>query len=272
MVRNDSEHSPAVDARVRRLLDEIEAGAFEGGHELPRALKKCLALGGLGSSAQLRDWASKELNGYEPEDVLPGYRELSAPLAVDAIVGNGWIKGQQISTWDLPGFCRDAFSGPVRVTSSISEVAQVLADCRDGTIKLQHPGMPDAVKIWNAESSQPYQHIERVYWTASKSAYRGIVEAVATKLVQLVAEIRASAPGSVAATPAVIDSAFNVAVHGAKRSNITIQTAAAGGSATIASRQEPDVVAQRLARWQVIVGVIGVLVAIAAIVAATVLA
>ncbi len=132
--------------------------------------------------------------------------------------------------------------------------------------------MPDAVKIWNAESSQPYQHIERVYWTASKSAHRGIVEAVATKLVQLVAEIRASAPGSIAATPAVIDSAFNVAVHGAKRSNITIQTAAAGRSATIASRQEPDVVAHRLARWQVIVGVIGVLVAIAAIIAAAVLA
>lgn len=171
---------------MRRLLDEIEAGAFEGGHELPRALKKCLALGGLASSERLRDWAAKELSGYESDDELPSYRELSAPLAVDAIVGNGWIKGQQISTWDLPEFCRDAFSGPVRVTASIAEVAQALEDCCEGTIKLQHSGMPDAVKVWNAESRRSYQHIERVYWTASKSAYSGVVEAVATKLVQLV--------------------------------------------------------------------------------------
>lgn len=140
-------------------------------------------------------------------------RELSAPLAVDASVGNRWIKGQQISTWDLPEFCREAFSGPVRVTASISEITQTLDDCDDGTIRLQHPAMPDAVKIWNSESRRPNQHIERVYWTASKSAYRGIVEAVASRLVQLVAEIRALAPANVAATPAEIEKVFSVAVH-----------------------------------------------------------
>jgi hypothetical protein len=253
-----------LDERAQRLLDEIEAGAFEGGSELPRALKKCLALGGFASSIQLRDWAAKELNGYGNEDMLPDYRRLFAPLAVDAFVGNGWITGQQISVWDLPEVCRDVLSGPVNVTSSISEIVHTLGHS-EGQIKLQHSGMPDAAKIWNAESKEPFQRIERIYWTASRSAYSAIVDAVATKLVQLVAEIRAATPAGDQPTDAAVDQAFNVAIHGAKRSNITITAALAGEKAALESPQQPDTIGHRLARWEVIVGIVGVIVAVVAI-------
>ena len=62
-------------------------------------LRKVVALGGRSGSAQLRDWATRELWGYGPNDDLPPYRRIGAPLQMDAGTMRGFIRGQHLSPW-----------------------------------------------------------------------------------------------------------------------------------------------------------------------------
>ena len=62
------------------------------------------------------------------------------------------------------------------------------------------------------------------------------------------------------------DQAFNVAINGANRSTITINAALAGEGAAVESPQQSDHIGHRLARWEVIVGVISLIVAVVAFV------
>ena len=60
-------------------------------------LNKVIALGGRVDSTELRDWARRELQGYGPDDELPEYRRIVAPLQLDGATMHGRITGQQLS-------------------------------------------------------------------------------------------------------------------------------------------------------------------------------
>jgi hypothetical protein len=49
---------------VPGLLSQIEEGALDSRVPLVDVLRKCVALGGQAGSAELRDWARRELDGY----------------------------------------------------------------------------------------------------------------------------------------------------------------------------------------------------------------
>jgi AbiTii/Helix-turn-helix domain of resolvase len=70
--------------RDRSLLSKIEQAALDETAPVVTAPRHCLALGGRAGSAALRDWASKELQGYGPDDGLPAYRVVPVMLKVDA--------------------------------------------------------------------------------------------------------------------------------------------------------------------------------------------
>ena len=65
----------------KTLLDQIESEAMDG--DVVKALRLCIKLGGHSGSADLRQWAERELNGYDSEDELPDYRRINAPLCYD---------------------------------------------------------------------------------------------------------------------------------------------------------------------------------------------
>lgn len=50
--------------RVDPLLDQIERDVLDENVSVATALRKCVALGGRSGSAALRDWATRELEGY----------------------------------------------------------------------------------------------------------------------------------------------------------------------------------------------------------------
>src|SRR3954453_8942328 len=83
------------------LMGEIELGALDAAIPLADTLRKCVILGGKSGSTKLRDWASRELQGYQNDD-LPSYRKVSAPLKIDGINPGAQITGQQISPHALP--------------------------------------------------------------------------------------------------------------------------------------------------------------------------
>ena len=92
------------------LLAEIERDVLDG-RPLADLLRKCIMLGGRSGSQDLRDWASKELRGYQGDTDLPPYRSVSAPILIDAMTGNSWVKGQSVPESGLPDFVRDAGLG-----------------------------------------------------------------------------------------------------------------------------------------------------------------
>ena len=87
------------------LLDEIEAAALSESQSLATALRKCIALAGRAESGALREWATQELRGYEPDDDVPAYRVIHVLLAIDGSVmmpgGLMQKRGEQISVTDL---------------------------------------------------------------------------------------------------------------------------------------------------------------------------
>lgn len=89
------------------LLAEIERDVLDESKPVATALRKCLALGGQAKSAELREWASRELHGYPDEAPLPEYRKIRTPLLMDAFAQCGIFRGKQVSVIDLPKEARD---------------------------------------------------------------------------------------------------------------------------------------------------------------------
>lgn len=132
-----------------RILDQIESGASSRSSDLADVLRKCIALGGQAGSAELRDWARRELEGYRGvDDDLPDYRRVAAPLLVDGIQGNWQFKRKQISTMGTPDFARDAFTGGMAVTVGTAEL-QRLASKISKPIDMQPAGMDDVAYFMN---------------------------------------------------------------------------------------------------------------------------
>lgn len=90
-------------SRERTLFDQIERDALDDDVVLAATLRKVIALGGNVGSTKLREWATRELQGYASvsDEEIPDYRKVPAVIMIDGSTINGRITGQQISRFDL---------------------------------------------------------------------------------------------------------------------------------------------------------------------------
>jgi hypothetical protein len=201
--------------RSTKLLDEVEREAING--DISKALLLCLSLGGKTGSTELRDWASRELNGYRGEG-LPDYRRICAPLQIDGATFNAIVKGQTISRYQLPDFAQDALSEEVELRHSLPGLVDLVTEAkrRGEPIRLGPPESAALVTYMNSQSDQ-FNHIERLYWAISASSIQEVIDRVRSNLVELVAEMRAGmASGEVVPSPDVASQAVNVVIKGDK--------------------------------------------------------
>ncbi len=153
------------------------------------------------------------------------------------------IKGQQISRFDLPAEVRDHVKELVTFGNGVGELEAMLKHAQEegGAARLGIPGGAELVKMMNyrgAQAGLDFQAVERVYWSVSEPSLHGVLDAIRTTLVALVAEMRAGMPES-AENPsaAVADQAVNVAVHGDQnRIEITSAQASGNGSHQVHAR------------------------------------
>ena len=61
-----------------------------------------IALGGEAGSAELREWATRELRGYGPDDELPEYRWIVTSIHADMAYRTTLLTGQPISQGTFP--------------------------------------------------------------------------------------------------------------------------------------------------------------------------
>lgn len=230
------------------LLYEIQRDLLDG-KPLADLLRKCIVLGGRANSAELRDWASKELKGYDLDDEVPPYRTVGATFALDAIVGPRKITGQRISPRDIPSEIvadPESIKEELTIRQGIAEVEQMGRG--EDFLNLTFGRASDIVSYMNHKSQEPFQEITALYFRVSATSFLGIVDQVRTALAELLSELEVTVPDSQPApNQQQAANAVNVAVYG-KKSQVGVTSAAASDNST-ASVTTPPAEKPKEAGW-----------------------
>jgi AbiTii-like protein len=230
----------SVAGRDRTLIAQIEKDALGDSVPLASALRKCVVLGGKSGSEELRDWATRELNGYPDLKDLPEYRKVAAPLRLDGIAGNYKVTGEELPPMALPDFARETISNEVPLNGGVAELDEL---SRMPEVKLSPPGASDLALYMNSQSGSAVRHINSIYWQVSPAAVRGVLDQIRTALTRLVAELLANmATAEEIPSAEAANQAVQVIVTG-KRSQVRVTTAQADspGAVAIADAREENV-------------------------------
>jgi hypothetical protein len=192
----------------------------------------------------LREWASKELKGYDSQDELPAYRVVAATIRIDAIAGFTHISGQRMALHELPDFVQDKIGEHVELRDGIGMVEALIsqAEGSGSSAKFSLPRAADLAVLMDHEAGDPYQKILDLYWSISTAALRAVVDYVKTALAELLAEMRAGTPDHTSLPPAdIADQAVQVAIYGHKaRVAINAPVASSGGVSTVLTNSSSD--------------------------------
>ncbi len=260
--------------RTSRLIDEVERDAIDAKVPISTPLRKLVALGGQAGSSELRDWASLELRGYFGTDVpLPNYRKPVATLRIDGATFNAMITGQFISPSALPNPVNKHIDETVPLNGGVAEIEAMIEQAKReerGEVKLALPKAQDVVQLMNYEKQQRGERdrVTAIYWSVSHVTLEGVLDQIRTRLVELVAEMRATMPDEAEVpSSAAADNAVSVVIHGGKpRVSVVAAQASGDGSHSVTA----GATSERAGFWKklggLIVGVasiVGTLVAIA---------
>jgi hypothetical protein len=203
------------------MLAALEADILADSPIAP-TLRRVILLGGRAGSSELRDWASRELNGYDDETSLPAYRRVPSPICIDANVGYTRRTGQVISPSILPEYAQELFAGGPAFFQGIGTIEAIAREAREdgGTVKMTHRNAMDLCAV--LDDGQPFQETTALYWQVSAASIGGIVEHVKTTLAELVAAMRSRTPvGEILPAPAVATEAVRDILGGAGRNSKT---------------------------------------------------
>lgn len=247
---------------AKTLLEQIEEDALDSNKSVADALRKCIILGGRSTNDDLRTWASQELRGYDKLDDVPEYRIIAAPIVIDGVVPGGIVERETISVHDLPDVAQEAgIDETLRLTSGVGELEEMSRRAADSNeaVRIGLPGGGTLAKLMTHELQSQGRAVQRVYWNASPTAVFGVVDQVRTRLVELVAQIRADTGTSADPPSHAVQNAVNVVFHG-KASRVTVNTAQSTGAGDVAvndpaSDQSPPWWRTTKALWGFVVGV-----------------
>jgi hypothetical protein len=177
------------------LLAEVQRDLLDA-KPLADLLRKCILLGSQSGSAELRAWATKELKGYETLEELPDYRMAAAPIEMDAVTANTWIKGQTVAPSQLPEFARGKITNEVPLFTGVGELVSLYESARSSgkSPQLSVPNWEYIGQAIDAASGNPFQHIQSIYWSLSPSVIAGVLDDIRTALTEIIAELNVVVP------------------------------------------------------------------------------
>ncbi|MFK0131139.1 hypothetical protein ACIQRZ_12335 [Streptomyces rubiginosohelvolus] len=221
--------------RAHTLVAEIERDALDESVPLASVLRRCIALGGAVDSDQLREWAGRELRGYQGDIETPDYRIVAAGIHLDAVAGPSTITGQRISPLQLPDVVREkGISEELPLRMGVGELEASIDGDEQGHLHISLPGGADIARMMDHVANQPFQKITAVYWSVSKASIAGVLDQVRTTLTELVAEIRATVPDEhTDPSRETLGNALTVALHGSPKARVTLTTSQSHGASTI---------------------------------------
>lgn len=196
------------------LLDSLRTRVLDEDENISGLLRACLMLGALTGSDDLRSWASRELRGYADGDELPSYRMQLLPLFINGLSGPWQSTGEMISRFQIPEKLRDAVPEEVQFRQPIDELEQ-LAASTESSLQLGLPNFPAVAAMWS-HGLDAFQNITSIYYRVSPSTLQGMVGAVRTTLVELVADMVKDVPMNELPSKSKVDAAVQITVNGSQ--------------------------------------------------------
>ncbi|MEU3015624.1 hypothetical protein [Nocardia asteroides] len=194
------------------LLRDLRERVLDEDEPLAGLLRKCLALGAVTGSADLRQWATNELKGYAPGTEVPAYRDLNLPLFIDSVSGYTHVRGQQVSRFAAPTDARRYIPDLVSFRQPVEDIAATAAD---GSTRLVVESLAFAQTAWNEQL--PFgQDIHQIYYKVSAAALTGLLGTVRTTLLEMVLDMSQDVPLDQLPTRRQVDAAVQFHVHGAR--------------------------------------------------------
>lgn len=201
------------------LLTSLRNHTLHEGEPLAGLLRKCLMLGAETGSDSLRQWARKELNGYEVDDELPSHRKLPfPPLSADMMSGNTWAKNMTYSVLQLPPKARQFLGDEFLLHQPVEELERISTQ---KSLAFSNNGLAYAQHLWN-ESLGPFQQVMNLRFTASGAMFAGVIGQIRTHLVDLIADLTANTPLEELPRKEAVDAAVSTRIG--VQYNTTIQS------------------------------------------------
>lgn len=219
------------------LLPQIAENVLDESVPLASLLRKCLMLGALNGSEQLRTWATLELEGYVGVQELPKHRKI--PAAMDLFITNRAGYGgltQRLQPSVLP---KEIFGDVDIEIATISQgVGELEAMAASGKEKHQHSPRWShiVVEYLNRFHADDSSLVAVAYWAIYPTSVAGVLSEIRTALVALVAELVAQTPeGQTVPDKATTDRAVQILIYG-NHNSVTLQQSGDGSinaSATV---------------------------------------
>lgn len=206
------------------ILGNLREQVLDESQTLVGLLRRCLALGDVTGSDDLRSWAKNELVGYPDDAPLPPYRSITAPLFIDSMGGNTISKGQQINRLQVPKALREIVPESIDFRQPIQEVAQMAASSRQYQ-RMGYEVFSLVAAEWT-KSLGPFQSINAIYYQVSTNAIAGIVDMARTSLVDTVIDLAKTVPQESVPSKTTVDTAVHVHI-GSQDNNYSVSI---GGS------------------------------------------
>jgi hypothetical protein len=179
---------PSLGGMTDSLLRSIRHVMLDETEPLAGLLRKCLLLGAETGSTSLREWARRELNGYDGVEEVPDYRKVhDVPISMDSVSGNFWAKGQILSRLNLPKEAWEFVPEEFPFRQPVEELEQLAVTKR---LSFSSPGLSYAQMIWNKQLG-PFQSIHGLSYVMTGSAIAGILGQIRTQLVDIIADLTA---------------------------------------------------------------------------------
>ena len=190
------------------LLDRIEEAAIDG--EVVQALLLCQKLGGDADSADLREWAERELEGYPHGELPPEYRRVPGQLLASGAAPMRRLPAVPIPMEALPEPERSVYDKGIPVLNSISEIAE---RATGGTVAVRPSNV---VRILNAvnSSNEALTRFDDIYFGITGPAFGTVVAVVRSRIVKLVAQLRESLCAGQQLDSAAVGAAVSEAITG----------------------------------------------------------
>lgn len=202
------------------ILKSLREQVLDESESLVGLLRKCLALGAVTGSDELRTWANNELKGYPDDAPLPPYRSIAAPLYVDSIGGNAVMKGQQINHLQIPEDLREYVPETLAFRQPLEDLVQTAAS----TQKSLHMGYAIFSLVASEWSKMlpMFQDVTGLYFSVTPSAVAGIVSMIRTTLVEIVIDLAKDVPLDKLPSQAKVDSVVQVHVGSSDNYEVTV--------------------------------------------------
>lgn len=204
------------------ILKSLREHVLDESEPLAGLLRKCLALGALTGSEELREWANNELKGYSDDAPLPPYRSITAPLFVNQRGGNEYLTGQQINHLQIPSDLREYVPDSLAFRQPLEEMVQMAAS-GEKSMKMGYAIFSVVAAEWT-KTLGPWQAVTALYYSVLPSSIAGIVSMIRTTLVEIVIDLAKDVPLDSLPSKAKVDSVVQVHIGSKDEYKVSVHT------------------------------------------------